>query len=74
MLIGIDFIYPNQSLWPEDQNLIADWFGPAAEWDHLHSNPMTVIQWRREVLLGIQLQLLLQQGLESSSVQSTSMF
>lgn len=74
MLIGIDFIYLNQSLWPEDQNLISDWFDPAAEWDHVHSNPITVIQWRREVLLGIQLQLLLQPGLEFSSVQPTGMF
>lgn len=32
MLIGIDFIYLNQSLWQEDPILISDWYNLAAGW------------------------------------------
>lgn len=32
VLIGIDFIHLNQTLWQEDQNQIADWSDPAAGW------------------------------------------
>lgn len=55
LLIGIDFIYLNQSLWQEDWNLISDWSNLAAGGVNLHLNPMATAQWRKEELLGIQL-------------------